>query len=42
MVGAGGIAGGFLRVSSKTVAGRVGTESLLLAMTLFVLICAVW
>ncbi|HXN53063.1 MAG TPA: Npt1/Npt2 family nucleotide transporter [Candidatus Acidoferrum sp.] len=41
MVGAGGIAGGiFAGFLSKTVAGRVGTESLLLAMTLFVLICA--
>jgi AAA family ATP:ADP antiporter len=41
MVGGGGIAGwifsGFL---SKTLAKRFGTESLLLAMTLFVLICA--
>jgi len=41
MVGCGGIAGGiFAGLLSKTVAGRVGTESLLLAMTLFVLICA--
>jgi len=41
MVGGGGIAGwifaGFL---SKTMASRFGTESLLLAMTLFVFICA--
>jgi ATP:ADP antiporter, AAA family len=41
MVGGGGIAGwifsGFL---AKTMAKRFGTESLLLAMTLFVLICA--
>jgi AAA family ATP:ADP antiporter len=41
MVGGGGIAGwifaGFL---SKTMANRFGTESLLLAMTLFVFICA--
>lgn len=41
MVGGGGIAGwifsGFL---SKTMAKKFGTESLLLAMTLFVLICA--
>jgi AAA family ATP:ADP antiporter len=41
MVGGGGIAGwifsGFL---SKTMVKRLGTESLLLAMTLFVLICA--
>src|SRR5713226_5166504 len=41
MVGAGGIAGGiFAGFLSKTMAGRFGTESLLLAMTLFVLICA--
>src|SRR5712692_10817480 len=41
MVGAGGIAGAiFAGFLSKTVAGKVGTESLLLAMTLFVLICA--
>src|SRR5713101_10086881 len=41
MVGGGGIAGGiFAGFLSKTMAGRFGTESLLLAMTLFVLICA--
>ncbi len=41
MVGAGGIAGAiFAGFLSKTMAGRLGTESLLLAITLFVLICA--
>jgi AAA family ATP:ADP antiporter len=41
MVGAGGIAGGiFAGFLAKTMAGRFGTESLLLVMTLFVLICA--
>src|SRR6266478_9692117 len=41
MVGGGGIAGGiFAGFLSKTMAKGFGTESLLLAMTLFVLICA--
>ncbi len=41
MVGAGGIAGGiFAGFVSNTMAKRFGTESLLLAMTLFVLICS--
>ncbi len=41
MVGGGGIAGAiFAGFLSKTMAKRFGTESLLLAMTLFVLICA--
>ena len=41
MVGSGGIAGAiFAGFLSKTVAKSFGTESLLLAMTLFVLICA--
>ncbi len=41
MVGAGGIAGGiFAGFLSKTMAKDFGTESLLLVMTLFVLICA--
>jgi AAA family ATP:ADP antiporter len=41
MVGGGGIAGGiFAGFLSKTMAKDFGTESLLLAMTLFVLICA--
>jgi AAA family ATP:ADP antiporter len=41
MVGGGGIAGAiFAGFLSKTMAKRFGTESLLLAMALFVLICA--
>src|SRR6266478_4962000 len=41
MVGGGAIAGGiFAGFLSKTMAKRFGTESLLLAMTLFALICA--
>jgi AAA family ATP:ADP antiporter len=41
MVGGGGIAGGiFAGFLSKTMAKGLGTESLLLAMTLFILICA--
>jgi ATP:ADP antiporter, AAA family len=41
MLGGGAIAGGiFSGFLSKTMAKRFGTESLLLAMTLFVLICA--
>jgi AAA family ATP:ADP antiporter len=41
MVGGGAIAGGiFAGFLSKTMAKRFGTESLLLAMALFVLICA--
>src|SRR3989475_4549573 len=41
MVGGGAIAGGiFAGFLSKTIAKRFGTESLLLAMTLFVFICA--
>ncbi len=41
MVGGGGIAGGiFAGFLSKTMAKGFGTESLLLAMTLFVLMCA--
>ncbi len=41
MVGGGAIAGGiFAGFLSKTMAKRFGAESLLLAMTLFVLICA--
>ena len=40
MVGGGAIAGGiFAGFLAKTIAKRFGTESLLLAMTLFVLIC---
>src|SRR5258708_15082269 len=42
MVGGGGIAGAiFAGFLAKTMAKRFGTESLLLAMTLFVFICAV-
>src|SRR6266404_6899452 len=41
MVGGGAIAGGiFAGFLSKTIAKRFGTESLLLAMTFFVLVCA--
>ena len=41
MVGGGAIAGGiFAGFLSKTMAKRLGTESLLLAMALFILICA--
>jgi ATP:ADP antiporter, AAA family len=41
MVGGGGLAGAiFSGLLAKTMAKRFGTESLLLAMTLFVLICA--